>query len=327
MKRSRAHILNPRDMLLIAALTLSLSACIADGSRSPPIAVKVTPTTTAGSGTKVARLQETAPPSAALCPVTRPPDPPLAPPMVVGSPQPPAGQFWYGNDALWLILPADGVLSNRKVMWWRTLPGTLTIAGRRLDSPAPPLEADLHGDYGTEGFQASGINFPVPGCWEVVGSVANRDLRFVVMVYPRIYWESGEGCQYLKDTVSESEAIIVGKVEGTIPDRPGFAWQTVRVQRVWKGSVATDERLDLLQSTGETQLQYDHAYILFLRASAGYPWRITCPARSLGEVNGEQVANLAQNRAIEPLWSATTLQAFDTLMRRELSAPTATASP
>jgi len=219
-------------------------------------------------------------------------------------------------------------MSSRKVMWWRTLPGNLTVAGRRLDGPAPPLEADLSGDYGTEGFQASGINFPTPGCWEVVGSVANHDLRFVVMVYPRIYWATGGGCQYLKDAVSESEAIIVGKVEGTIPDRPGFAWQSVRVQRVWKGSLSTDERLDLLQSTGtEIPLQYDHSYILFLRASAGYPWRITCPTRSLGEVSGEQVTNLPQNRAIEPMWSATTLQGFDTVIRHELSAPTATASP
>ncbi len=328
MKRSRTHIINPRDMLLIAALTLSLSACIADGRPSPPLTAKDTSTITAGNGTNVARLQETVPPSAARCPVTRPPDPPLTPPPSVGSPQPPAGQFWYGNDALWLTLPADGVMSSGKVMWWRTLPGTLTITGRRLDGPAPPLEADLSGDYGTEGFRASGINFPTPGCWEVVGSVANHDLRFVVMVYPRIYWESGGGCQYLKDAVSESDAIIVGKVEGAIPDRPGFAWQTVRVQRVWKGSVSTDERLDVLQSTGtEIQLQYDHAYILFLQSSAGDPWRITCPTRSLGEVRGEQVANLAQNRAIEPLWSATTLQGFDTVIRHELSAPPATASP
>jgi len=328
MKRSRAHIRNLRGTVLIAALTLALSACIADGSPSPPSASKVTSTSTVGSGTNVARSQEAAPPSTSPCPVTRPPDPPLIPPPSVGSTQPPAERFWYGNDALWLTLPTDGVMWSSKVMWWRTLPGELTITGRRLDGPAPPLEADLSGGYGTEGFQASGINFPTSGCWEVVGSVANRDLCFVVMMYPRIYWASGGGCEFLKDAVSESVAIIVGKVEGTTPDRPGFAWQTVRVQRVWKGSVAMGERLDVLQSTGtEIQLQYDHAYLLFLQASAGDPWRITCPARSLGEVSGEQVANLPQNRAIEPMWSATTLQGFDTLMRRELSAPTATASP
>jgi len=75
MKRSKTRILNPRDTVLIAALTLFLSACISDGSPSPPLAAKVTPTTTAGNGTNVARLQETVSPSAALCPVTRPPDP------------------------------------------------------------------------------------------------------------------------------------------------------------------------------------------------------------------------------------------------------------
>ncbi len=75
MKRRKTQILNPRDTVLIAALTLFLSACISDGSPSPPLAAKVIPTTTAGNGTSVARLQETVSLSAALCPVTWPPEP------------------------------------------------------------------------------------------------------------------------------------------------------------------------------------------------------------------------------------------------------------
>lgn len=321
MMRSTTHTLTPQRIVVIAALALSLSGCTVAGGIAPSAA----PEATAASGTSAIGSQPRASPSASTCAVTQPPDPPLVPPPSVGSTQPPARQFWYGNDALWLTLPADGVMGSRKVMWWRTLPGMLTVEGRRLDGPAPPLEADLSGGYGDEGFQASGITFPTAGCWEVVGRVANHALRFVVTVYPRLYWAAGGGCQYQPDAISGSDAILLGVVEGTTPDRPGFAWRTVRVQQTWKGSLPINGRLDVLQSTSEEPpLQDNHSYLLFLQSSAGYPWRINCPARSLGEVNGEQITNLQQNQAIPPLWSAATLQAFDALIRQGLSAPTPT---
>jgi hypothetical protein len=69
--------------------------------------------------------------------------------------------------------------------WYRWVAGTLTIEGRRLDAPAPPLEAWIPDGYGDSGFQVSGITFPTDGCWEITGRVGEGSLTFVVLVvYP-----------------------------------------------------------------------------------------------------------------------------------------------
>jgi hypothetical protein len=60
--------------------------------------------------------------------------------------------------------------------------GKLRIEGRRLDGPAPPLTADVPDGYGDAGFQASGIDFPTEGCWEVTGRVGSASLTFVTLV-------------------------------------------------------------------------------------------------------------------------------------------------
>lgn len=36
--------------------------------------------------------------------------------------------------------------------------------------------------YGKVGFQSSGTFFSGPGCWEVIGRIDGRELRFVVLV-------------------------------------------------------------------------------------------------------------------------------------------------
>ena len=101
----------------------------------------------------------------------------------------------YGNESLSTILGSritfrpggagmvhtDGSLSM-KFMWWRLRKGQLTIGGRRLDGPAPPLRAHIPAGYGDIGFQATGVIFPTPGCWEVTGRVGDGSLTFVVWV-------------------------------------------------------------------------------------------------------------------------------------------------
>jgi hypothetical protein len=110
---------------------------------------------------------------------------------------PPGGGARYGNDALqtglWpegkvIFKPggpgaesADGSLSM-KFWWWRLRPGRLTIEGRRLDGVAPPLRASVPDGYGPTGFQAAGLIFPTPGCWEVTGRVGKDSLTFVTLV-------------------------------------------------------------------------------------------------------------------------------------------------
>ena len=103
----------------------------------------------------------------------------------------------YGNDALWTNLwmwgegpvpvqPVPGEPGRTrgpgKWAWYRYVPGELTIEGRRLDAPAPPLRASVPDGYGATGFQVSGLDFPTPGCWEVTGRVGDASLTFVVLV-------------------------------------------------------------------------------------------------------------------------------------------------
>jgi hypothetical protein len=77
----------------------------------------------------------------------------------------------------------DGTLSM-KFPWWRGegVHGKLSITGRRLDGDAPPLRASVPEGYGETGFQASGVIFSGPGCWEVTARAGEATLTFVTLV-------------------------------------------------------------------------------------------------------------------------------------------------
>src|SRR5689334_20612317 len=61
--------------------------------------------------------------------------------------------FNHGDGALWVYLPAEGMLAPNgveeagalrvKFAWWRGVPGAFSIAGQRLDAPAPPLRSSV----------------------------------------------------------------------------------------------------------------------------------------------------------------------------------------
>ena len=102
----------------------------------------------------------------------------------------------YGNEALEVVLwphgrfvfgpgsgfvDADGGLGV-KVGWDRKKKGDLEVGGRRLDGQAAPAYAYISGGYGDTGFQPIYLVFPTPGCWEIVGSVADASLTFVVLI-------------------------------------------------------------------------------------------------------------------------------------------------
>jgi hypothetical protein len=126
------------------------------------------------------------------CPGTRPSrEPPI-----------PGEDFNYGNRYIgvnmWskgrLVASRDGQTWGQvmpdgsiwaKVGWWRAVPGRLTIQGERLDAAAPPLRARVPAGYGSTGFQSTGLTFPTPGCWRVVGRLAGHELEFVVLVTKR----------------------------------------------------------------------------------------------------------------------------------------------
>lgn len=110
------------------------------------------------------------------------------------------GDFYYGNkdgtlftdpwpEGIVIFAPGgpghvltDGSL-EMKWSWWRGARGALTIGGRRLDAPAPPLQADITKGYGNSGFLPVDLIFPTQGCWEVTGRVGNKvQLTFVTLV-------------------------------------------------------------------------------------------------------------------------------------------------
>ena len=101
----------------------------------------------------------------------------------------------YGNGRLWVGgLWPSGVINagpeyvakdgsvGMKFGWWRAAPGKLAITGRRLDAPAPPARGFVPDGYGDTGFQASGVDFPTEGCWEVTGALPTTRLKFVTLV-------------------------------------------------------------------------------------------------------------------------------------------------
>lgn len=118
------------------------------------------------------------------CPITDPNDS-VPPGDTFGAEFHGNGSLWVGmwdsNVVVWQKEP-DGSI-DAKFGWWRAIPGTFEIEGRRLDGPAPPLTAHIPEGYGQTGFQATGIIFPTGGCWEVTGSIgAATRLTFVTLV-------------------------------------------------------------------------------------------------------------------------------------------------
>jgi hypothetical protein len=127
---------------------------------------------------------------AANCPVTVPgPAPATMNTALFGS------STAFGNEALWVgglgddgVILADRTLVNVdgsvswKFGWYRLATGMLAIAGRRIDAEGPPIRASVPAGYGASGFQASGVDFPAEGCWEITGTIGQASLVFVTFV-------------------------------------------------------------------------------------------------------------------------------------------------
>ncbi len=199
--------------LLILGLLLAACSPLRNGTQSSAQATEPLPaqdagTMTAPSGpgkpgasalpdsTEVAQVPDSA------CPVTTPPDSPYTP--LASSPAPLSGeQFWYGSDSLWTTLPQNGVWAalphnpegyTQKLIWgrkgysWKEEPEPqLTVTGRRIDAPAPPLRVGKAtnvsaGDIGSA--MMVGVDFPTLGCWEISGRYKEAELSFVVWVLP-----------------------------------------------------------------------------------------------------------------------------------------------
>jgi hypothetical protein len=109
------------------------------------------------------------------------------------------GTSVYGNGKLRVTLAMNGVIVVSrdfvrpdgsiwwKFPWWRRVHGSLTITGRRLDAPAPPLKPYLPSGYGDFGFQASRVTFPSEGCWQITGTIGHASLSFVTLVITKAH--------------------------------------------------------------------------------------------------------------------------------------------
>jgi hypothetical protein len=136
------------------------------------------------------------------CPVTKPSQPPFLPP----APYPSDGVFWIGSPKLWTDIPKSGTWQGlphyapgdtrfrQKLFWWskgydwhNENPPKLTITGKRLDGPAPPLSTDAHSNAGwtndrDHAFMVAGIFIPTLGCWRITGHYRGEELSYVVWV-------------------------------------------------------------------------------------------------------------------------------------------------
>jgi hypothetical protein len=96
----------------------------------------------------------------------------------------------YGNGALWATLTPDGTIPRLGWKFGWTPTGIdifrgLTVSGRRLDAPAPPLRVfAIRWGYSSTGVGswASAVEFPTEGCWRITGRVGDIALSYVVKV-------------------------------------------------------------------------------------------------------------------------------------------------
>jgi hypothetical protein len=139
----------------------------------------------------------------ASCPVTKPPAHLFVPPAPYSAKLDPRS-FWFGTEKLWTVLHADGLWNGlphytpddptfrQKLFFWRAgfdahsePRPALTITGKRLDGPAPPLASDRASNGWQDPdqpFMVTGINLPTLGCWRITAYYRDQELTFVVRV-------------------------------------------------------------------------------------------------------------------------------------------------
>jgi hypothetical protein len=97
-------------------------------------------------------------------------------------------QNWYGNEAMWVVLPPAGEIVGRlddKIPPYRLKRGQVQWEARRLDGhTVVPRESLADPAYGDISFLAGGPHFPSIGCWAVKYVLdGSYPLEFVVWVH------------------------------------------------------------------------------------------------------------------------------------------------
>ena len=124
------------------------------------------------------------------CPKTAGSDDLLAPPF-------PKFENWYGSEALAVALPSKGIWPITgptariavKLFWWSSgyepgmetnLQVTITNLNGQANDTVVKDVTNAHAESLGGWTMLTGIDFPSPGCWEIVGEYLGQSLKFVV---------------------------------------------------------------------------------------------------------------------------------------------------
>lgn len=134
------------------------------------------------------------------CKATHSDHPTFVPPAPF-PPTPGRGQFWFGTNLLWTMLPENGTWNRlpktqsgytQKMAWfsegydWKLHPHpALAVVGKTLAKPISAVTVAGITGVNTNNFgSAMAVQLTVPtlGCWEIAGRYKEQEVRFVVFV-------------------------------------------------------------------------------------------------------------------------------------------------
>ena len=96
------------------------------------------------------------------------------------------GPWWVNADRTLWMQSATGPWHagyNQKNMMVKPAGAAPTIAGTRIDAPAPPMEVRWVPQVHAE-FQTMGLTFPADGCCKVTATTGDQQISFVTIVWP-----------------------------------------------------------------------------------------------------------------------------------------------
>jgi len=276
-----------------------LAACTPLGGSLAPTQ---SPTAAPAAVVAAAVPQQISPSAVADCPVTKPvtDERPKNPNTASFS----SAWFVSPDRLLWASAGGRFWAGGNKVLWER--PGSVvSITGKLLTGGAMAAGVPtITGPQGYEGsdYQASGLTFPVPGCWEVEARAAASVLDFVALVYPRDYAPAGRSCADLKGTFDNSDAVLQASALAVSEDLPDFVAVRFSPKIKYKAPADLSGFVDLhIELTEIARPRAGEGYVLFLARDGLGPWQIVCPFRTLATVDGAGTVHTAALRSGTPI--------------------------
>jgi hypothetical protein len=209
---------------------------------------------------------------------------------------------WYVSPdrRLWASAGSRRWEGGNKVLWERPgsrveITGKLLIGGGRKSAGVPTI-TDGRG-YESLDYEASGLTFPTPGCWEVEARAEGSILTFVTLVYPREYASANRSCIDLKHTFGNSDAVLTASVMEVAPALPEFALTRLAAKTIYKAPAGGLGTLELYVDLAEQPVPHrGDGYVLFLARENEVPWQIVCPFRTLAQIDGAGAVTLTSLR-------------------------------